>query len=99
MNVKIHSIHFDTDEKLESFIQKKLLKVDSIVNHIIDAQVILKLDHNNGTVKDKIAEIRIQIPGKTMFAEERSRLFEESVELAADAIVRQVKKHKEKMRN
>lgn len=99
MNVKIHSIHFDTDEKLESFIHKKLKKVDSIITHIVDAQVTLKLDHNNGTIKDKIAEIKISIPGKTLFAEERSRLFEESVELATDSIVRQVKKHKDKTRN
>ena len=99
MNVKIHSIHFDTDVKLESFIEKKLSKVETFVTRIIDAQVILKLDHNNGSVKDKIAEIRIKIPGKTIFAEERSKQFEESVELAADAIVRQVKKHKEKIRN
>ena len=99
MNVKIHSIHFDTDEKLESFIQKKLQKVETIISRIIDAQVILKLDHNGGAVKDKIAEIRLKIPGKTVFAEERSRMFEESVELAADSIVRQVKKHKEKIRN
>lgn len=99
MNVKIHSIHFDTDEKLESFIHKKLKKVDSIITHIVDAQVTLKLDHNNGAIKDKIAEIKIRIPGKTLFAEERSRLFEESVELATDSIVRQVKKHKDKTRN
>jgi putative sigma-54 modulation protein len=99
MKLKIHSIHFDTDGKLEGFIQKKFQKVEAIVTRIIDAQVILKLDHNGGAVKDKIAEIRLQIPGKTIFAEERSLAFEESVELATDSIVRQVKKHKEKIRN
>jgi len=99
MNVKIHSIHFDTDGKLESFIEKKLQKVSALVTRIIDTQVILKLDHNAGSVKDKIAEIRLKIPGKTIFAEERSKMFEESVELATDAIVRQVKKYKEKIRN
>jgi ribosome hibernation promoting factor len=97
MNIKIHSIHFNTDDKLEAFITEKLQKVERFVNRIIDAQVILKLDHNKGNVKDKIAEIRLQVPGKTLFAEERSKLFEESVELATDSIVRQVKKHKEKI--
>ncbi len=97
MNVKIHSIHFNTDDKLEQFITEKIQKVERFVNRIIDAQVILKLDHNKGNVKDKIAEIRLQLPGKTLFAEERSKLFEESIELATDSIVRQVKKHKEKI--
>ena len=97
MNVKIHSIHFNTDVKLENMINEKLKKVERFVNKIIEAEVYLKLDHNKSNVKDKIAEIRIKLPGKTLFAEERSMLFEESVELASDSIVRQVKKHKEKI--
>jgi len=97
MNIKIHSIHFNADDKLEQFITDKLEKIERFVNQIIDAQVILKLDHNKGGVRDKIAEIRLQVPGKTLFAEESSKLFEESVELAADSIVRQLKKHKEKI--
>ena len=96
MNVKIHSIHFHTDSKLEEFIQSKMHRVEKFVNRIIDAQVFLKLDHNKANVRDKIAEIRIQLPGKTVFAEERSKQFEESIELATDSIVRQVKKHKER---
>jgi putative sigma-54 modulation protein len=98
MKLKIHSIHFDTDIKLEKFIQEKLNKVERFVNKIIDAEVYLKLDHNKSNVKDKIAEIKIKLPGKTVFAEERSMMFEESIELASDSIVRQVKKHKEKIR-
>ena len=98
MKLKIHSIHFDTDVKLEKFIQEKLNKVDRFVNKIIDAEVYLKLDHNKSNVKDKIAEIKIKLPGKTVFAEERSMMFEESIELASDSIVRQVKKHKEKIK-
>ena len=97
MNIKIHSIHFNTDDKLEQYITDKLQKIERFVNRIIDAQVILKLDHNKSNVKDKIAEIRLQVPGKTLFAEERSKQFEESIELATDSIVRQVKKHKEKI--
>lgn len=97
MNVKIHSIHFNTDEKLELFINEKLQKIERFGNRITDVQVILKLDHNNGGVKDKIAEIRVQLPGKILYAEESSKAFEESVELATDSIVRQVKKHKEKI--
>ncbi|MBA2423356.1 MAG: ribosome-associated translation inhibitor RaiA [Chitinophagales bacterium] len=98
MNIKIHSIHFNADRKLEDFIQKKLEKVEKITTRIIDVQVMLKLDHNSANLKDKIVEIRLQIPGKTIFAEERSKIFEESVELASASIIRQVKKHKEKIR-
>jgi putative sigma-54 modulation protein len=97
MYIKIHSIHFDTDEKLEKFIHEKMARIERFASKIIGAEVFLKLDHNKSVVKDKIAEIKLKIPGKTLYAEERSMLFEESVELATDSIVRQVKKHKEKI--
>lgn len=98
MYIKIHSIHFDTDEKLDKFIREKLSKVERFASKIIGTEVFLKLDHNKSSVKDKIAEIKVKLPGKTLFAEERSMLFEESVELAVDSIVRQVKKHMDKIR-
>jgi putative sigma-54 modulation protein len=97
MNVTIHSIHFNTDSGLEAFIEEKLQKIERFVNRITDAQVYLKLDHNKGNVRDKIAEIKINLPGKTFFAEERSKAFEDSVELAMEHILKQVKKHKEKI--
>lgn len=98
MNVKIHSIHFDTDSKLDALIREKLQKAERFVERIIDAQVFLKLDHNKSNIRDKIAEVKMQLPGKTIFAEERTKSFEESIELAVDSIVRQLKKHKEKIR-
>ncbi|MCS6990371.1 MAG: HPF/RaiA family ribosome-associated protein [Chitinophagales bacterium] len=96
--IQIHSIHFDTDRKLEQRIQEKLNKLNRFCSRIDGIQVILKLDHNKGVVKDKIAEIRVHVPGKTLYAEESSKLFEEAVDFAVDAIVRQVKKHMEKIR-
>jgi putative sigma-54 modulation protein len=97
MNIQIHSVHFSADKNLEGLIYRKLSKVETFFRRITDTEVFLKLDHNGGVMKDKIAEIRMHIPGKTLYAEQRSKLFEESVELAADSIVRQAKKYKEKI--
>ncbi len=98
MRIQIHSIHFDADRKLEDFISKKLQKIMRFTQRVDEVQVILKLDHNKGLIRDKIAEIRVHLPGKTLFAEERTKLFEESVEVALDSVIRQIKKHKEKIR-
>mgnify|MGYP000486467263 CR=1 FL=1 len=35
MKVKIHSIHFDADQKLETFINKRLDKLDQYFDNII----------------------------------------------------------------
>jgi putative sigma-54 modulation protein len=43
-------------------------------------------------------EIKIDVPGGDLFARKQSKTFEESTDLAVDAIKQQVVKHKEKLR-
>ena len=96
MNVKFHSVGFTTDVKLEEFIQKKLNKLDIIHDKIISADVYLKLDSHDH-VKDKVVEIKLNIPGVTLFAEETSKAFEESTDLVLESIKRQLNKRKDKL--
>ena len=66
MKVQIQSIHFDADEKLIDFIQKKLDKLDTYYDRTIDAEVILKL--NNEGIENKTVEIKLNVPGGQLFA-------------------------------
>jgi integrase/recombinase XerC len=45
--------------------------------------------------KNKVAAIRLDIPGDDLFAEKNAETFEEAVDLAADALKRQIEKAKE----
>ena len=47
---------------------------------------------------NKIAEIKISAPGKTMFAREQCKTFEEATDNAVEALRKQITKHKEKQR-
>lgn len=96
MNANIHSVGFTADEKLEEFIQKKVNKLDVIYDKIINADIYLKLDSHDH-VKDKIVEIKLNIPGATLFASETSKAFEESTDLVVESIKRQLNKRKEKI--
>ncbi len=98
MDIRIQSIHFDADQKLTDFINKKVNKLGTYYNHIVDAEVFLKLENDGSAVKDKVAEVRLSVPGQTLFAEERSKNFEESVDLATESLRRQVKRYKEKQK-
>lgn len=98
MEVQIQSIHFDADVKLESFVQKKIQKLETYYDRIVNAEVFLKLENNGSQIKNKIAQIRMQVPGATLYAEEKSKVFEESVDLATDSLRRQLKKHKQRIR-
>lgn len=96
MEITVQSVHFDADVKLQEFIDKKLKKLETFFDHIVSVDVILKLE-NSGQVKDKIAEIKLNVPGATLLAKESSKTFEESIDLSADALRRQLQKHKEKL--
>jgi len=97
MKLKIHSIHFDADQKLVDFVQEKVDKLDHFFDKFIDGEVFLRLDKASNN-ENKIAEIRLNIPGTNLFAKKQSKSFEESTDSAVEALRRQVKKHKEKQK-
>lgn len=99
MDIQVQAIQFDADAKLVALIEKKITKLNTFFDHIIDAEVFLKLENKSTQVKDKTITIRLNIPGKTLAAEETSKLFEEATDLAVESLRRQLKKHKEKNRN
>jgi putative sigma-54 modulation protein len=96
VNLKITSVHFDADKKLLEFVQEKVDKLGQFYDKIIDGDVILKID-NNSTGENKVAEIKLSVPGNDIFAKKQCKSFEEATDLAVEALRRQLKKHKEKL--
>jgi putative sigma-54 modulation protein len=95
MKVKIQSIHFDADKKLLEFIEGKVDKLNTYSNKIIDSEVFLRLDKSS-THENKIAEIKLMVPGNDLFAKRQCKTFEEATDQAVEALRRQLKKKKEK---
>jgi putative sigma-54 modulation protein len=48
-------------------------------------------------IKDKIVEIKVQIPKHEFFVKSSSKSFEESFDVAQDALINQIKRKKEKL--
>lgn len=95
MKLQVHSIHFDADQKLIDFIQKKVDKLETFYDRIVDGEVFLRL--NNEGVENKTVEIRIKVPGSQLFAKEDAASFEAATDLATEALRKQLKKFKNKM--
>ncbi len=95
MDLQVHSVHFEADRKLIDFINKKLNKLELYTDRIITGEVFLKIG-NPSEPENKVAEIKLSIPGKDLFAKKQCKSFEEATDLACEALRRQVKKHKEK---
>lgn len=97
MKVKVQSIHFDADRKLLTFVEEKVDKLRQFYEDIIDSEVFLRLDKSENS-ENKVAEIRVNTPGKTLFAKERCKSFEEATDSAVEALRKQITKYKEKQR-
>lgn len=97
MNVKINSIHFDADSKLESFIQTKLNKIKKFHDGIVSAEVFLRVEKKQSQ-ENKITEIKLEIPGADLFVKKQCSTFEEATTEAIEALSTQLKKYKEKQK-
>lgn len=98
MKIGIQSIHFDADQKLLAFIQKKVNKLDQFYDQIISGEVYLKVDNVTEETNKKV-EIKLMIPGNTLFAKEECKSFEEATDLSIECLRKQIKKHKDKIRS
>jgi putative sigma-54 modulation protein len=96
MDIKVHSIHFKADQKLLDFVQDKLTKLQLFFDQIIVGEVFLRLDKKSDK-ENKVAEIKILLPGKELFAKKQCKTFEEASDAVIDALIVQVKKHKSKL--
>ena len=97
MNIKVNSVHFDADQKLIDHVQKKVNKLGQFFDSIIGAEVFLRLENVQDT-ENKIAEVKLLIPGNDLFVKKQSKTFEEAVNKAVETLNRQVTKYKEKLK-
>ncbi len=98
MEIRIHSVGFSADDKLEMYITEKLEKVNRYNNTLIGVDVYLKLE-NAGQVKDKVVELKARVPGPYQFVRNEDKTFEASFDKALESFKRQLKKHNEKIKS
>jgi len=95
MKLQMQSIHFDADKKLLSFIQKKLDKLETFHDRIVDGEVFLKIE--NDEKENKHVHVKLNLPGTSILAKESGTTFEEATDIAYESLKRQLKKQKEKL--
>ena len=96
MDFKVNTVHFTADGKLVDFIHEKVKKLELMYDNIIASEVYLRLDKNDHN-ENKIAEVKVLIPGSELFARKQCKSFEEAADLAVAALKKQVEKHKAKI--
>ncbi len=98
MDIKIQSIHFDATAQLQAFIEKKVNKLEKYCDEITSAEVVLKVVKPE-TSLNKEASIKLLVPrADDIYSQKIADTFEEAIDNAIDALVKQLQKNKEKAR-
>jgi len=97
MIIRVQSVNFNANESLIDFLQKKMDKLDQYFDQIVDGDVYLKLDNNNEK-ENKIAELKVNVPGTDFIVKKQSATFEEAIDAGAEALRKQLSKRKEKIK-
>ena len=92
MEVKIQAIHFDIADRLVEFINKKAQRLTRRYDAITDIDVTLKVVKPE-TAMNKEAIVKIVAPQlEDIVATKTANSFEEAVDLALEAVERQLEK-------
>ena len=97
MDIKINTVQFTADKKLIDHVNKKVGKLGQFFDRIVGAEVFLRLENVHDD-ENKIAEVKLLIPGDDLFVKKQSKSFEDAVNKAVDSLNRQITKYKEKLR-
>ena len=86
------------DAELRSKVEKRLEKVARQVSVLAELEIELREEHNPAIRESQVAEATLHLKGVTLRASERSTDMGRSINLLADDLARQVKKHRDKRR-
>jgi putative sigma-54 modulation protein len=99
MKLEINSVHFTADSSLLEHIQRKANKLDQFYDRIISGEVYLRLDKDTGDNHKKIVELKLHVPGNSLFVKEENGSFEGALEFALEAMKTQLKKLHDKQKD
>lgn len=96
MKIVVKSVDFHADSKLVAYIEQKLSRLNRYFDKMIQADVHLKLQDTGGRVREKLVEIRLNLPGNALMDKRSGKTFETAAVASVEALKRQLVRHKEK---
>ena len=90
MNLHVSGHHLEVTPALRDFVAQKFERVTHHFDHVIDVNVILKVEK----LKQK-AEVTVHVRGKDIFVESEDLDMYAAIDVVADKLERQVQKFKQ----
>lgn len=96
MKVNVNAVNFNVDRKLVEHAQERLSKLEKFYDKVVATDVFFKVD-NTTEKENKIAEVKMNVPGDEFIVKKQCKTFEEAIDLAADSMQRLLVKRKQKI--
>ena len=98
MKVNVHAVNFAVDGKLVGFVQERMDRLEKYYDKVVSSDVFLKVEKTSEK-ENKIAEIKILVPGDEFIVKKQCKTFEEAVEQSIESLERLLIKRKEKVKS
>jgi putative sigma-54 modulation protein len=98
MRIEVKGRNVAVSDELRERIEKRFSKVARQVSPLARLEVELKEERNPSIRASQVAEATLYLKGVTLRARDASESMQHSVNLVADELARQVKKHRDKRR-
>lgn len=94
MKISVQSMGLTPHEPLETHIDKKVSKLDTFYDKIIECKVLLKVE-NTSDKANKTTELILVVPGDDIVVKKTSASFEDSLDQCVDTAKKLLIKKKE----
>ena len=94
MNIQITGRHVEVTEAIKTYVEEKVGKTEHFFDHIVSTKVILSVENET-----KVVEAIVSVPGVEIVAKAHDRDLYTAIDLMEDKLARQLRKHKNKLRD
>jgi putative sigma-54 modulation protein len=98
MRIEVKGRNLQVTDELRELVAKRFEKVGKQVSELAVLEVELSAERNPANPDGQVAEATLQLKGVTLRATDSSRDIKHSINLIADELARQVKRHRDKRR-
>jgi putative sigma-54 modulation protein len=99
MLIEVKGRNLAVTDELRELVERRFEKVAKQVSEVADLEVEFSEEHNPANPDHCIAEATLHLKGVTLRARDASRDHKHALNLVADDMARQVKRHRDKRRN
>ena len=98
MRIEVRGRNLEITDELREAVAKRFMRIGRQVSELATLDVELSEERNPAISDSQIAEATLELKGKTLRAREASPEMLHSIDMAAEDMRRQVKRHREKRR-